>query len=467
MRRPVIRGVAPLAVVVGLALLPAPAGLSDAAWRFFALFAGTVTALVLEPIPAAAVGLIVVSLAAALRLVDPTPAGSARWALSGFANTTVWLIFAAFVLALGYERSGLGRRLALLMVRAIGRRPLGLGYAVALSDLLLAPLTPSNTARSAGTLFPVIRQIPLQCAPGSADAQRRMGGYLAWTAFAVTCVTSSMFLTALAPNLLAVEVVRSTIGVQIEWTSWAAGFWPVGLALVAATPLASYAVFRPGGGQAEGAAGWASAQLEAMGGFSRREAMMAVLALLALAGWVAGRDMLDATTVALLVVGLMLLTRVVRWEDILGHTAAWNVLVWFATLVALADGLARVGFVGWVARSATAPLAELPPLGAALLLLALFFSVHYLFASITAHVAAVLPVVLATAAAIPGIDAGRFAALLCYSLGLMGVISPYATGPAPVYYGSGFLSRRQFWSLGFAFGSVFLLALLGLAVAVL
>jgi len=45
----------------------------------------------------------------------------------------------------------------------------------------------------------------------------------------------------------------------------------------------------------------------------------------------------------------------------------------------------------------------------------------------------------------------------------MGVISPYATGPAPVYYASGLLSRGQFWGLGFAFGSVFLLALLALA----
>ncbi len=468
MRSALLRAVAPVAVALVLALLPAPEGLTRAAWWFFALFAGTVTALVLEPVPAAVTGILSVSLAAALRLVDPTATGSVRWALSGFGNTTVWLIFSAFVLALGYEQSGFGRRLALLMVRAIGRRPLGLGYAVALSDLVLAPLTPSNTARSAGTLFPVIRQIPEQCAPGAPESQRRLGGYLAWTAFAVTCVTSSMFLTALAPNLLAVEAVRTTIGVRLEWTSWLLGFWPVGLALVAAIPVASYAIFRPGAGASEaGVSAWAAAQLREMGRITRREATVAALALLALTGWVAGRELLDATTVALLVVGLMVLTGVVRWEDVLGHKAAWNVLVWFATLVALADGLARVGFVAWVAKSATAPLDGLPPLTAALLLLALFFAVHYLFASITAHVAALLPVVLATAAALPGIDIGRFAALLCYSLGLMGVISPYATGPAPVYYASGFLSRRQFWGLGFAFGCVFLLALLGLAAATL
>ena len=138
-------------------------------------------------------------------------------------------------------------------------------------------------------------------------------------------------------------------------------------------------------------------------------------------------------------------------------------LVWFATLVALADGLNRVGFVAWLVGVATAPLATVPPVGAALMLVALFFIVHYLFASVTAHVAAVLPVVLAAGAAIPGLDAGRLALVLCYALGLMGVISPYATGPSPVYYGSGYVSRRQFWGLGFLFGVVFLAAVLGLA----
>jgi Sodium:sulfate symporter transmembrane region len=80
-------------------------------------------------------------------------------ALSGFSNGTVWLIFGAFMFALGYEKSGLGRRLALSLVKRMGRRSLGLGYAVALSDVVLAPFTPSNTARSGGTIFPVIRNI--------------------------------------------------------------------------------------------------------------------------------------------------------------------------------------------------------------------------------------------------------------------------------------------------------------------
>jgi len=458
-----LRAATPVIVAVALVLVPAPAGLTASAWTFFAVFAGTITALILEPIPAAAAGVIGVSIAAALRLVDPSPAESARWALSGFGNTTVWLIFAAFVFALGYEKSGLGRRLALALIRAFGRRPLGLGYAVAIADLVLAPFTPSNTARSAGTIFPVIRQVPALLARRDPEAAHRLGGYLMWTAFAVTCVTSSMFLTALAPNLLAAEVVKKTVGVTLGWTVWAAGFWPVGLLLVALIPLASYALFRPGDVAGAGVTSWAASELRAMGPVGRREIGMALLAIAALTGWIAGRQVLDATTVALLVVSVMVLTRIVTWDDILAHRSAWNVLAWFATLVTLADGLNRVGFVAWLARGATAPLTTLPPLGAALVLLALFFAVHYLFASLTAHVTAVLPVVLAAGAAVPGIDPERFALVLCYALGLMGVISPYATGPAPVFYGSGYLSRRQFWTYGLVFGAVYLVAVLGLA----
>jgi hypothetical protein len=42
----------------------------------------------------------------------------------------------------------------------------------------------------------------------------------------------------------------------------------------------------------------------------------------------------------------------------------------------------------------------------------------------------------------------------------MGIISPYATGPAPIYYGCGYISRTDFWKLGLIFGIVFVAALL-------
>ena len=97
------------------------------AWRYFALFAAVIVGLITEPIPPAIIGMGGVIVAAALGLVRDTPAQSAQWALSGFGNTTVWLIFAGYMFTLGYTQTGLGRRIALHLVRLLGRRTLGLG----------------------------------------------------------------------------------------------------------------------------------------------------------------------------------------------------------------------------------------------------------------------------------------------------------------------------------------------------
>src|SRR5512139_1634370 len=457
-----VSGAVPLLAGLGIVLLPHPAALPPHAWHYFALFVAVVVALVLEPVPPACVGLLGVTVAASAGLVEPVPADAARWALSGFSNTTVWLIFAAFMFALGYERTGLGTRIALLLARKLGESPLGLGYAVALADVLLAPFTPSNTARSAGTIYPVIRLVPGLFEVHSTDASRRMGGYLMWTAFAATCVTSSTFVTALAPNLLALDLVRTSIGVDISWTEWVRGFWPVSLALLVLVPLLARRIYRPHSSGGAAVTAWAAGELVRLGRLTRREVAMGGLALAALGLWAFGRSVIDATTVALAVVVLMVLTRIVTWDDVLGHKPAWNVLAWFATLVTLADGLNRVGVVTWIARGAAASLAGQPPIAVMLVLVALFFLVHYLFASITAHVTAVLPVMLAAGAAVPGVPPRTFALLLCYSLGIMGVITPYATGPAPVYFASGFLPRKSFWALGLLFGAIFLLALVAI-----
>jgi L-tartrate/succinate antiporter len=191
------RAAAPVAVALAVALLPAPAGLAPHAWRYFAIFFGVILGLVLEPLAGAAVGLIGVAVTAVLapavlfspeQLAQPgfRPAPAAvDWALSGFSDPTVWLIFGAYMFALGYEKTGLGRRIALGLVARLGRRTLTLGYAVALADLLLAPLTPSNTARSGGTIYPVIRNLPrLYGSLPNDPSRRRIGSYLMWVAIA-------------------------------------------------------------------------------------------------------------------------------------------------------------------------------------------------------------------------------------------------------------------------------------------
>ena len=457
----------PVFVIIGIVILPVPQGLSPGAWQYFAIFMGVVAALVLEPIPAAASGLMGVVLATALRLVSQTPGeavstGAAlSWGLSGFQNGTVWLIFVAFMFAMGYEKTGLGRRIALVLIKYLGKRSLGMGYALALADLALAPFIPSNTARSGGTIFPIAKNIPEMYGSFPHKEPRKIGAYLCWTGLAATCVTSSMFLTGLAPNLLALSIVEEVAGQTISWGEWFIGFAPVGILLFLLVPLLGYWIYPPQVKVSRDISHWASGELGKLDKISRKEVVMMALALLALGLWIFGGTLMGGTTAGLVVLCLMVLTGVISWDDIISNKQAWNVYIWFATLVTLAGGLGHVGFLTWFAPMASSAISGMDVTLVLVLLAVLFFVTHYLFASVTAHVTALLPVFLSTAAAIPEMPMKTLALILCFELGIMGIITPYATGPGPIWYGSGYVPSKTFWALGAVFGLIFLALLLG------
>jgi L-tartrate/succinate antiporter len=466
-------GVVPLAVAIGLALLPAPAGLAQHAWYFFAIFAGVVAGLITEPVPSQAVALIGVTVVAVLSqfaLFAPAelaksgfsaPTAAVNWALAGFGNSTVWLVVGAFMFALGYDKTGLGRRIALQLVYRMGRRTLTLGYAIAFSDAILAPFTPSNSARSGGIIFPIVSNLPglYDSRPHDASA-RKIGGYIMWTAFATGAVTSSLFLTALTPNILAIEIIKKTLHLEITWMQWFVAAAPFALLLLLLLPLLVYWIYPPQVKSGEQVPLWARQQLDTMGPLSRHEAILIALVVMAILLWIFGADFINATTVALVAVALMLVTRVVKWSDIAADAPAWSTLVLLGSLITLSDGLARTGFIKWFAEAVASHLGGFSPTTALVALTLVYFLSHYMFASTTAHTAAMLQVFLAVGVTIPGMPIPQLALLLCLTHGIMSVISPYATGPAPLYYGAGYIPTRDFWRLGAIFGAIFIAALL-------
>src|SRR5215467_6045705 len=291
----------------------AHAALARHAWYYFAVFAGVVAALVVEPLPSPALGVVGVTLVAVLsrwvlfspaELAKPEfalPDESLKWALSGFSSDTVWLVFSAFMFALGYERTGLGRRIALVLVKALGKNTLTLGYATALTDAILAPFTPSNTARSAGTIFPVVRNLPpLYGSQPNEPSARKIGGYLMWVTFAAGCVTSSLFMTACAPNLLALEFIRKITKVDITWKQWFFASAPFAFPLLLALPILTYLLYPPQIKRGAEVPAWAASELEKMGRPSRRELILAALALLAIVLWIFGGKYIHVAMVALL-----------------------------------------------------------------------------------------------------------------------------------------------------------------------
>jgi L-tartrate/succinate antiporter len=193
---------------------------------------------------------------------------------------------------------------------------------------------------------------------------------------------------------------------------------------------------------------------------------VASLACLAIVLWIFGSAYIHATTTALLVVAIMLAAGVMTWDDVVSNREAWRALTLLATLVTLADGLNRTDFIGWFAETIARTMGGLSPELTIIGLVCVYFFSHYLFASLTAHATAMLPILLSLGLSMPAVPFEKLAIMLGLTQGIMGVLTPYATGPAPVYANSGYITSAEFWRLGTIFGFIFLAALLLLSAPV-
>lgn len=202
-----------VAVTAIIYFLPAPEGVDPRGMHMAGIFVGTILGLILQPLPTASVALIGLAVAMITGTMD-----AKEEALQGFGNSTIWLIVAAFFIADGFLITGFGRRIALLFVSALGRSSLGLSYGMALTDLVLAPATPSNTARAGGVVYPIIKSLAHvnDSRPDTDESRKRLGSYLSLTALQVNTITSAMFITAMAGNPVAVNLAADQ-GIDISW----------------------------------------------------------------------------------------------------------------------------------------------------------------------------------------------------------------------------------------------------------
>jgi DASS family divalent anion:Na+ symporter len=261
-------------------------------------------------------------------------------------------------------------------------------------------------------------------------------------------VTSATFMTAQAASPLLVELAKKTANISISWGMWAlAGIVP-GLLCLIITPYLLYKVYPPEIKETPQAAEMARTELQKMGPMKRSEKILLVVFFLILALWVTSEwNKLDATVVALIGVGIMILTGVINWEDVLAEKGAWDALIWFGGLVMMAGGLNQLGFMKWIADSVAGSVAGLAWLPALLVLTLVYFYAHYGFASVTAKVTAMFPPFLAialVAKAPPQLTVLLFG--ICSALGAG--LTHYGTGPSPIYYNAGYMDLGTWWKLG-------------------
>jgi divalent anion:Na+ symporter, DASS family len=422
-----------------IAILPEPEGVHHNAWELFAIFVATIVGIILKPFPMGVIALLGLATAVLSHILTFAEA------FSGFSNEIVWLVVFSFFVARGFISTGLGSRLAYKVMSVVGKNTLGLGYGLVATDLFLAPTIPSLTARAGGVVYPILKSLAEIFTGKSHDP--KVGSFLTLCAFQGSAITSAMFLTSMAGNPLIAQFAKDN-GVNITWGSWALAAIVPGLLSLIIVPYIIYLINPPTIRKTPHAREMARERIKALGPIKPKEWIMFCIFMLLITLWVLGPTIqMKATVAAMIGLGIMLVTGILSWQDVLEEKGAWNTFIWFSTLVTLATFLNQFGLLTWFSDWVVGGVSGFPWaigfLGVALV----YFYSHYFFASNVAHISAMYAPLLIVAIAL-GTPPELAALTLGFFSSLFGGLTHYGCGPAPILFGSGYVTIGQWWKMG-------------------
>ncbi len=432
---------APVALAVGIWFAPIPEGLTHEAWHLFAIFAASIFAVIINALPLLTSALLAGSLAIFTKTLDPVKV------FGGFANASVLLVIIAFLVAQAVVKSGLGRRISLYVVSVFGKSTLGLAYSIFITDALIAPGFPSNTAR-AGVLYPIV--LALSQSSGSQpedDKKRRLGGYLMFCGMASLSVSSALWLTATSANPIGVSLAAEQ-GMKINFGSWLLFASVPTLLAIGLLPLVLYRLFPPGITDTPDAPHAARESLHAMGPLSRDERITAVVFSLMIVAWIfAGVLKLNLTAVAIFGLGILLATRVLTLDDIYLQGSTLATFLWLAVLFALSGQLNELGFMSYVGERLASLLGSYPWPIAYVVLLLIYIAMHYMFVSQSAQVLALLGVFLDVGIK-TGVPVHLMGFALLFASSYFSTLTPQGGSQNVIFVASNYLTQRELYRLG-------------------
>jgi DASS family divalent anion:Na+ symporter len=433
--------------VVGSALLllaaPVPAGITTTSWHLFAIFIATIVGSIVRPVPAGGVVFLGITAVALTGTLPPAEA------LAGYADPLVWLVLCAFFMSRGILKTGLGRRIAFLFIRALGKSSLGLAYALVSTDTLLASFLPSNSARAGGVVFPVTRSLAEAYDSHPGPTARRLGAYLLVTVYQCDVIACATFLTGQASNVLVAKFAHDTAAVDLTYARWLVGASVPAAISFLFVPWLLFRLFPPGVTHTPGASRLAGEELARIGPMRRAETtMLAVFALVAGLWMTTAFHHINFTVVAFAGVSALFLTGVLSWDDITSERPAWDVFIWYGGFITLAGALGRTGITEKFAQAVAGYTAGWAWTAALAVLMFVYFYAHYGFASITAHVTAMFIPFLVV---LIGVGAPALLAVLflAYFSNLSASLTHFGTTTGPIFFGANYVSQRDWWRLGF------------------
>ncbi len=422
--------------------LPEPWDVSPQAWHLFAIFITAILAVVIGAVPILTTAIIAAVVAIFLGVLDPVKA------YSGFGKGFILLIVVAFLVASSVIKSGLGNRMAYMLVSRFGKSTLRLGYCMVLTDTLIAPAFPSNTARS-GVLYP----ITLALARGSGSkvedgTQKKMGSYLMMNCIAGLTLSSTLWFTGMSANPIGAKMAAEAGVEGINFGSWfLAASVPTLLALIF-VPFLLYKLFAPEVKETPDAPKAAAAELQKMGPMSRDEWITGITFVVMVILWaLSGTLGIDKTATAFMGLAVLMIAGIFTLEDLKSQGDALGTFIWFSILYTMSSQLNELGFMKAVGNQLAQDLHGLSWPVVYVAIVFLYVVLHYVFVSQTAQMLALYTVFLGVAVQ-SGVPPMLMALMLLFATNFFAAITPQGSSANVLCAGSGYLTQGDMYRMG-------------------
>jgi len=298
-------------------------------------------------IPLAITGLFVIGLIPLLGVLPP------KETFSLFGNGSIFFILGAFILSAGLIKSGLARRVALLLIGKFSGSYKQLLIGVLVTSCLLAFFMPEHAV--AAMLFPVTLDISHYL---KIDERRKVGAWLflllAWGS--VIGGVATPLGGARAP--LAIGLLLEEYGMRVDFLKWSLMCVPIALSILLVA-ISRVLTLNPKGVEITHISEKARDELVRIGKLSSLEKKTSFVFFLAFICWVFLNRYIDMATVAILAAALLFFLRVLSWKDIENYVN-WGVILMYGGAIVLGATLVKTGAAKWIAISFLRPFLRTP-----------------------------------------------------------------------------------------------------------
>ncbi len=443
-----------LLVLCVIISLPTPDGLSVAGHRMLGIMVFSVivwaTTAIYYPVSAG----VIIALMALLIGFAPNPAtgkifGTAAglaMGLKGFSSTAFCLVGAALFLAAAMTKTGLDKRIALTVLSKLGTKSNHVVIGVICCGFILSFFVPSTTARVACLVPIVLGMISAFGVP----LKSRFAGMLMITVAQVDSVWNVGIKTAAAQNMVAVNFIRTQLGVDISWMDWFIAAAPFAILMSFALYHVMMFLMPPEIKEIPGGKETVKKLLADMGKITTNEIKLLVISICLLILWTTEKKLhvIDTSTTTMVAITLLMLPKigVMQWNEVV-NKINWGTVVLFGVGISLGSALLSTKAATWLANVivSTFDLADSTTLTVLAIMALFLIIVHMGFASAAGLASAIIPIIISVLQQLktPGVNVIGMTMILQYVVSF-GFILPVNAPQNMIAYGTNTFEVRDF-----------------------